>query len=132
MNRERAERLAVRLLDAFPTPYATRGTADLLAEKIAEFADEGAAERGVEWLVDNGRGLPRVAEIRDAYAAAGGDLYDPGRNMSPGIVRPELTDEQRRDVVRIQREIRELLERGLTRPAASVTVRAEDDERREA
>jgi len=102
------------------------GTADLYAEKL-EPLEDAPATAAVEWLIENARGFPNVAEIRDAYLAAGGDLYDPGRNMSPGEERRDLTADERAEVRAIQREIRERLEdwhRRLTRSLGADTVEA--------
>jgi hypothetical protein len=126
VNEDRVEVLVRRLLAAFPADYNRTETAHLIAEKLEPW-DDALATEAVEWLVEHGRGLPRIAELRDAYAAAGGDLYDPGRNMSPAR-RPvrELTLAERAEVREIQRTIRSRLRDWgdrLTRTLGSGSVR---------
>lgn len=81
MNALDASQLAKRLAAAFPGVVTVASIA-LRAEKMADW-ELSAAERAVESLIDFGRGYPTVAEMREAYTAAGGNLPDPSRNMSP-------------------------------------------------
>lgn len=82
MNQQQATRLALRLAAAFPSAAITPDVVALRAEKMRAW-ELAAAERAVETLIDHGRMFPTVAELREAYAGAGGKIADPARDMSP-------------------------------------------------
>lgn len=54
----------------------------LVARKIQPW-DADLADAAIERAIDAMTWLPSFAELRSLYIAAGGDLPDPGRRMSP-------------------------------------------------
>lgn len=109
MKPARAAELTGRIATAFARDLWGAKATDRwildMAERMLSW-DDAAAELAVELLVDTGRALPYWSEIRDAYAAAGGDILDPGRNMSPAIEHREpMTEEERAEAERIRHEV---------------------------
>ncbi|OGR95235.1 MAG: hypothetical protein A2V88_12940 [Elusimicrobia bacterium RBG_16_66_12] len=109
MNAEAAARLARCLASAWPE-RATQGWVDLVAERLARW-EEPLASKAVESLIDGQPRLPSVYDLRGAYAAAGGDVADPGRRMSPRATPPRgpLSLAERAEVARLRAEVRHLL-----------------------
>ncbi len=95
MRADQAIALAERIVAAFPDARAGDATVDVFVDRLLPW-DYGTAAAAVENLIDSSRRFPHVADLRDAYAAAGGNLPDPGRRMSPPLapVR-ELTADER-------------------------------------
>lgn len=108
MKPDEAARLATRLLDAFPRAGATEGTVRIYAERFVGW-DLAPASIAVERLIDSTRWLPSVAEVREAYAAAGGRHgYDPGRDMSPMVEHRPLTPDEQAAALEVRRRVRDL------------------------
>jgi hypothetical protein len=84
------------LAAAWPDAQLGPGTQEIYAKRLVPW-ELGAAERAVERLIDSCRRFPSVVDLREAYMAEGGDLPDPGRNMSPRVDpdRPDPTPEER-------------------------------------
>lgn len=97
MKAEQAVELATRIVAAFPDARAGDATVDVFVDRLLPW-DHAIAAAAVENLIDVLRRFPYVSDLRDAYAAAGGNVPDPGRRMSPPLapVR-ELTDEEREE-----------------------------------
>jgi hypothetical protein len=132
VRRDRAAELAKRLADAFGAwDRINLSTITIYAEKMEPW-DEDLAAEAVENLIDYSRRFPNVIDLREAYAAAGGDVPDPGRSMSPEVEHREpLSADERIAVDAMRKEfvaqVRQMTaERSLTPSQGSGTVGADD------
>jgi len=113
--KEQAVRLAARLLAAFPDSGATQATAAIFAEKLVGL-DASTAVAATERLIDTSRRFPTVVELFEAYAAAGGQLPDASRQMSPAVgpPRPRPTKAEAAEIAKLRATIRKVIAEALT------------------
>ena len=97
MTPTEAAQLAGRLVDWFPGEFYGEAVRNATARQFAEAMlawDREIASRAVQSIAESVYRFPSFATLRDAYASEGGDVPDPGRNMSPRVERPRLTPEE--------------------------------------
>jgi len=69
VTRPDARLLVTRLVAAFPFPQPPRSTLALYVERFERLADEGAASRAVDGLIDTADRFPTIAAVLNAYRA---------------------------------------------------------------
>ena len=96
-------------MNAYPGTYYRDVDATILSfARHIEPWDQGIMIVAVRNLIQECRTFPTVLDLREEYMEQGGDLPDPGRNMSPVVERTEPGSPGVAMPPEIRRRIREL------------------------